>query len=61
MIEALYDLFFERFNWDALETDMRAVEILRSDNDVESFHTPELVRADTRVKSFRNYIGDKRK
>ena len=61
MIEALYDLFFERFKWDALEMDMRAAEILKSNYDVESFHIPELEKAYARVTSFRNYIGDRRK
>ena len=61
MIEALYDIFFERFRWDRLEADMRDAEVLKSNRSEEGFYTAELVRADTMLKSFRNYIGDRRK
>ena len=59
MVEALYDLFFDAFNWDKLKADM-IVEDWLSGSSVGSEITGDNMRARERLNSYLNYIGKKK-
>lgn len=59
MVEALYDLFFDSFNWDKLEADM-IIEDSLSGSSVKPEFTGDNMRARERLKSYLNYIGKKK-
>lgn len=60
MLEAIYDAFFERFDWKGLKEDMDSAEILDANAGDPAFYTADLVKAKTRLKSYRNYVGNRR-
>ena len=59
MVEALYDLFFDSFKWDKLKADM-IVEDSLSGSSVKPEFTGDNMRARERLKSYLNYIGEKK-
>lgn len=59
MLEAIYDTFFERFQWEKLKKDMEQVN-LPSGSEYNAEITPEMVKAAARLGSYLNYIGKRK-
>ena len=59
MLEAIYDIFFERFQWEKLKKDMEQVN-LPSGSEYNAEITPEMMKAWTRLGSYLNYIGKRK-
>ena len=59
MLEAIYDTFFEPFQWEKLQKDMEATVIL-SGSDYNREFDPEIIPAIERLGNYKNYIGKRR-
>lgn len=59
MLEAIYDIFFERFRWEKLKKDMEQVN-MPSGSEYNAEITPEMMKALTRLGSYLNYVGKRK-
>ena len=59
MIEAIYNVFYQPFKWQALKRDMEAAEV--TDEGYNPSITAEALRATARLSDFTNYTGSPKK
>ena len=61
MLEALYDVFYERFDWERLRADMHNEKYISYYSDEDDFYNEQIITSLIHLQSYHNYIGNRKR